>query len=101
RKSLYAILAHQRHLHAVGNLTSLPNQSVKTNRTAMQRIDAVVVLRYQIRLSIKLETAMCDAVAIAPDNRTKISVRACNIAIQRVMPQHDIGLLAISIRCCN
>ncbi|EJW96102.1 hypothetical protein EVA_15791 [gut metagenome] len=80
----------------VVDLLSVPNNSMITFWTTMQAV-AIVVLRQLILITIKLELAIGDTVAVSTDQSTIIHVWISHILIDVIIAQHHVCHLSILI----
>ena len=100
RKSHVAVRRDQRELDGVRQLLCGPQLLVEPVRPSVQRV-AIVVCRHRVLMAIQRELAVADAVAIAADDRAKVSLlvllRLVYIAFYGVVTEHDIGHLAVAV----
>ena len=72
-----------------------PDDLIEALDAAMQRVRAVIG-RERILLAVQRELTFCDTVAIAPHERAEVW-RLLQIAIQVVVPEHDISHFSVSV----
>ncbi len=92
--------ADEREFDAAGDLPGGPVLAVEAVGAAVQGI-AVVVGAELVDLAIEVEAGERDAVAVASDDGAHVGLGVGEVAVERVVAEHDIRFGAVPVRRLN
>src|SRR6202034_4328842 len=95
-EALISVLAHVGKFDSILYFVRGPDHLIEPDNSSVKRIVAVV-LWDGISLAVQLEAAMRDTVRITANDGPKISGLG-NVVVERVVAEHDVILLSVSIR---